>query len=222
MRLAPSMIVCCAALVACGGPTVPDRAGAGYIYLECTSVSGMVLNCRAPIHCGSYGCLPGTPTDVTAAAIWTSGDPSIAKVIGPGLLQSVHAGYTTVHASTPTYDVFPKPIGVFGDGPPLPVYEIDGSIYDGPVPASSYVNGAAVEVLNGFVAGRRAISGQSDSTAVPGFSPLNVGPGYYRIIGVPPGTFRIRVTKDGYAPQERDVTTAFVGGAVADFQLQRQ
>jgi hypothetical protein len=80
-----------------------------------------------------------------------------------------------------------------------------------------------LEVLSGAIAGRRAVSG-TVPTQLPGFfvGPAAPGPETYRILGVPPGVFRIRVSKNGYVPQEREVTAAGLGFTSASFQMQRQ
>jgi hypothetical protein len=67
-------------------------------------------------------------------------------------------------------------------------------------------------------AGRKAISGELPEP-VPGAVPLTA-PGMYRIDGVPSGTVTIRVTKEGYLDQEREVTG--VQFSNADFYLQRR
>jgi hypothetical protein len=55
---------------------------------------------------------------------------------------------------------------------------------------------------------------------LPGYLGPFGGPGYYRLIGVPPGTYRLRCTKDGYATQESEVTLTGAGSRVVYFQLQ--
>jgi hypothetical protein len=72
-------------------------------------------------------------------------------------------------------------------------------------------------VLNGVAAGRRALSGDPPMP-LPGVTPI-AAPARYQIDGVPSGTIRLRVTKQGYVDQEREVTGAQFTGA--DFYLQR-
>jgi hypothetical protein len=80
-----------------------------------------------------------------------------------------------------------------------------------------------VEVIEGLIAGRTATSG-APPTVVPGFlAPGPAAPGWFFINGMPPGTVRLRVKKDGFVPVERDVTFTFDGGpGTVNFQLQRQ
>jgi len=107
---------------------------------------------------------------------------------------------------------------VFPETPPLPTYSIDGYIYEGTPTAIVTLDGATVEVLNGVAAGRRALSGDPP-LPLPGASPI-AAPGLYQIHGVPNGTTRVRVTKEGYVDQEREVTGVQFSGA--HFYLERR
>ena len=81
------------------------------------------------------------------------------------------------------------------------------------------ISAAVVTILDGFVAGRTAITGVQP-TPRPGFIvQAAILPYYYRLLGIPPGGYTLRVTKDGYATQDQVVTVATDGGPVADFAL---
>lgn len=161
------------------------------------------------------------PREVTDIATWTADDPTVVRSVGAGRFEAVAPGDTVLHARW-DYNA-ERPVAVFPGTTPLLTSEILGSVYDGPVPSTSAIDGALLAVVSGAIAGRRAVSGTLPAK-LPGFSvgPATPAPGSYRILGVPPGVFRIRVSKDGYVPQERDVTAAGLGFTGANFQLQRQ
>jgi len=77
-------------------------------------------------------------------------------------------------------------------------------------------------VIEGRIAGRTATSGTRPDP-LPGFG---AGPpaaaGLFIIFGVPPGTHRIRVSKEGYVTVDRDVTFTSAGGVDLNVRLQRQ
>ena len=126
-----------------------------------------------------------------------------------------------VRAATPGVSGGFHPVAVFAGTPPLPVFGLQGTVREGAPPNDLKIDGATIEVLDGPIAGRTAHSG-APGDAIPGFPPISA-PGLYRINGMPPGTTRLRVTKEGYLPMERDVTFEFLGGpGTVDFQLQRQ
>jgi hypothetical protein len=118
------------------------------------------------------------------------------------------------------FDEAMRPVSVFANTPPLPTFEIAGSVYrSGMTPGAGAISGAVVTILDGLVAGRQATTGVAPSP-VPGFG--NGGtilPQYYRLIAIPPGVYRMRVAKEGYVSQERTVTVFDNGGPVADFAL---
>jgi hypothetical protein len=159
------------------------------------------------------------PREVTDIATWTSDDPAVVRAAGAGRFEAVAPGNTVVHARW-DYNA-ERTVAVFAGTIPLLTSEIVGTVYDGPVPSTSAIDGALLEVLSGAIAGRRAVSGTTPAL-LPGFFGGTAAPGSYRILGVPPGVFRIRVSKDGYVPQERDVTATMLGFTGASFQLQRQ
>jgi hypothetical protein len=208
----------------CGDtPTAPERYANPLIVVRCTTASASSLNCTAPVHCSQDPCRPGTPTDVTASATWTTDDPLVARLTGPGTLAAVGTGYTTVRAVTPGVSAGFAAVAVFAGTPPLPVFGLQGTIRQGTPPNDVKIDEATIEALDGLVAGRIAHSG-APPVDVPGFAfPGPSAPGLYIINGVPPGTTRLRVTKEGFLPVERDVTFTFLGGpGTVDFELQRQ
>jgi hypothetical protein len=158
--------------------------------------------------------------DVTALANWTVADPTIIRNNGAGLFTAVGTGDTFVLAGWQNLVSTMRPVSVFPNTPPLPTYEIDGSVWQsGSTPASSYINGAVIQILDGLVAGRTATSGVPPPLP-PGFlGPFNDGPGSYRILGVPPGTYHLQVTSSGYVSQQLTVTVTG-GEALANVQLQ--
>lgn len=158
--------------------------------------------------------------DVTQSADWLVADSSIVKKIGPGIFAAAGNGDTFVRATWQGQTSSMRPLTVFMGTAPLPTYEIFGSVWQaGQIPASSYIDGAVIEILNGLVGGRTTTSGVPPPLP-PGYLGPFGGRGYYRLLGVPPGTYRVRITKDGYAGQERDVTIVGPGSPVVDFQLQ--
>lgn len=93
-------------------------------------------------------------------------------------------------------------IGVFSGTAPLHTYEYEGTVWDGAAPPRTPLDGALVEILNGLPAGRTTVSG-----AMPDMYPgatLVRAPGHYAFFGIPSGTYRLRVSKPGYATQEVD------------------
>jgi hypothetical protein len=184
--------------------------------------AGAFTNCRATVGCSLYSCAPDIPEDVTTAAEWTSDAPEIMRIASPGRLEAVSPGDTVVRAKW-TYGAgatsYWRHVSVFPGTAPLPTYQIAGRIYDVSVSPRVPLDGVTIEILNGLVAGRRATSGSASPMSMPGFTPPpDTLPGSYYVPGVPSGTHRLRVSKDGYVSQERDVTS-FTG---VDFELARQ
>lgn len=217
------LLLSCALTARCGGaPTAPERYENPLILVTCGRGTAASLHCTALVPCASGSCRPGTPPDVTATATWTTDDPSVARVTGPGALVAVGPGYTTVRAAYAGISGGAHSLAVFAGTPPLPVFALQGSVREGTAPSDPKIDGATIEVLDGLIAGRTARSGMP-ADAVPGLSlPPISAPGLFRIEGVPPGTMRLRVTKDGYLPVERDVTFELLGGpATFDVLLHR-
>jgi hypothetical protein len=157
--------------------------------------------------------------DVTPSAVWTAADSSIVTSVGPGIFAAGGVGDTFVRATWQSLTSPMRPVSVFAGTGPLPTYEIYGSVWQaGQVPASSYIDGATIQILSGLVAGRSVTSGVPPPLPPGYLGPLG-GPGYYRLLGVPPGTYRVQIVKAGYVSQELDVTV--VGpGPLVNFQLQ--
>jgi len=212
--------------LACGSPTSPDTR-TGYIALRilCDESGAAPLRCLAETYCsGSYRCPDpqADGRDVTLAADWSSADGSIARLVSPGTFDAVGPGNTVIYASMSGVSVQAAQTVVVFDGTgPLPTNEIFGSVWEaGRTVATGAINGAVVEVLNGHVAGRTAISGVPPPL-LPGFFGPFGGPGYYRVLGVPPGTYTLRATAAGYVSQERTVAVPARGSPSADFQMAR-
>jgi hypothetical protein len=206
-------------LVACGGenPSAPTRYGPPILIVSCTAGTSPLL-CTARIECWGFPCAPEiTATDVTSQAVWESGDPSVARIIALGAVEAVGTGDTLVRAHWQHFDA-QRTVSVFPGTPPLPTHEIFGGVWEaGKTPATGAISGANIEVTSGLLAGRSVTSGVPPPL-LPGFFGPFGGPGYYRILGVPPGTYRLRVRREGYITQERDVTVSN-GSPLADFQL---
>jgi hypothetical protein len=207
------------------GPSCTDQYGRGSTSLSSLDIScstiGSNLQCQAVASNKNelYVYCP-MQQDVTQSADWMVGDSSIAKNVGPGLFVAAGIGDTFVSATWRGLASNMRALSVFADTAPLPTYEIFGSVWQaGQTPTSSYIDGAVIQILNGLVAGRTATTGVPPPLP-PGYLGPFGGKGYFRLLGVPPGTYRVRITKDGYASQERDVTVVGPGSPVVDFQLQ--
>lgn len=210
-----------ALLVACDAetPSGPTRYGVPLLAVSCSTAGVNPLLCANRISCGGpYPCAPEVPTtDLTGQAIWESGNPAVVRIIEPGVVGAVGVGDTLVRARWQHYDA-QRTVSVFAGTPPLPTNEIFGGVYEaGKTPATGAIVGATIEVIDGLLAGRSVTSGVPPPL-LPGFFGPFGGPGYYRILGVPAGTYRLRVSMAGYVTQERDVTVAD-GSPSAEFQM---
>ena len=156
---------------------------------------------------------------VTSAAVWTVGDPTVARVAAPGVLQAVGRGDTVVRASWQGIESEGRPVAVFPGTAPLPTNEIFGTVLQrGRTPADGAINGVVVEILDGLVAGRSTISGVPPPLLPGYFGPFG-GAGYYRLLGVPPGSFRVRFSKQGFTSQERVVAVPDRGSPSVNVSL---
>lgn len=208
-----------ALLVGCGAgnPTGPTRYGPPYVSVSCNAVGTSPLLCTAHVECSLYPCSPGTPSDVTHQAVWEAADPNIVRIAGPGAVEAVAPGDTVIRARW-EYVEGQHTVSVFAGLPPLPTHEIFGSVYEtGKTVAQAPIAGATVQVVVGLLTGRTATSGVPPPLPPGLFGPFG-GPAYYRILAVPPGTYQLRVTKDGFVPQERAVTVS-TGSPSANFEL---
>jgi hypothetical protein len=213
---------------ACSGPTAPknckDEYGRGETRLNLLTVScptvGSQLQCQAVASISGLYVYCPMQQDVTQAAGWTTGDSSIVRNVAPGVFEAVSPGDTVVNAAwqnLPSYNPG-LPVSVFPGTPPFRTYDIEGSVFlNGQIPLTA-INGASIQILNGLVAGRAEISGVTP-TPLPGYSSYSVSLGHFRFLGVPPGTYRLSVTKDGYRSQERDVTVSRGTPPIVKFEL---
>lgn len=205
-------------------PSCTDQLGRGQtafneVKVSCNPSSSN-LQCQAVADViGLYVYCP-MQQDVTASANWTIGDAAIIRNNGQGLFTAVGTGDTFVLAGWQNIVSAMRPVSVFPNMPPLPTYEISGGVWlAGSTPSSSYINGAVIQILDGLVAGRIATSGVPPPLP-PGYSGPFGGTGFYRLLGVPPGTYHVQVTMSGYASQESLVTVTGPGSPVVNFQLQ--
>ena len=220
-----TLVVSCGACTSSTAPSCTDQYGRGAttmnnLDISCSTI-GSSLQCNAVVSNKNnlYVYCP-MQQDVTPSANWVIADPTIVKMVTPGIFAATGIGDTFVRATWQRVESSMRPVSVFTGTAPLPTYEIFGSVWQaGQTPTSSYIDGAVIQVLNGLVTGRTATSGVPPPLP-PGYLGPFGGKGYYRVLGVPPGAYRVRVTKDGYASQERDVTVTGPGSPVADFPLQ--
>jgi hypothetical protein len=231
-RPARSVLVCAFALCfGCGGsPAAPchDQEGRGETALNrlkvsCAAAVGQ-LNCAAVADIGGLYVYCPMQQDVTQAADWVVADSAVVVAQAPGVFTAAAPGHTFVHAvwhGLDSTNFGQTPVAVFPGAPPMPTYEIFGSVWQaGRTLAEGAITGALVEVVDGLVAGKSATSGVSPML-LPGYLGSFGGAGYYRILGVPPGTYTVRISNAGYASQERTVTVSG-GSPLADFQLTPQ
>jgi hypothetical protein len=205
-------------------PSCTDQFGRGATQLNALDVSCSAgasdLQCEAVASIKDLYVYCPMQETVTQSAVWSVGDPNVVSVAAPGIFQAVGPGDTFVRATWQGLASVMRPVSVFAGAPPLPTQEIFGAVYrKGQTPAAGAVNGAVVEVLDGVAAGRSAISGVPPPL-LPGYLGPFGGPGYYRLLGIPPGTFRVRITRDGYASQERVVVVTDRGSPSASFELE--
>ena len=210
-----------------GSPASPctDQFGRGetalnQIQIACVPTATR-LQCTAVASIGGLYVYCPKQQDVTTAAEWAVADTTIARVVAPGLLDRIAPGHTTVRAVWQGIDseTFGRvPIAVFPDTGPLRTYEITGLVTEaGKTPANGGISGAVAEVLDGLIAGSTGTTGVPPPL-LPGYLGPFGGPNTFRILGVPPATYTVRVSKEGYIDQQRTVTV-LNGSPNLDVQL---
>jgi hypothetical protein len=206
-------------------PSCIDKYGRGTVGPTAVDIScrpiGPNLRCQA-VATNRYDMYVYCPMqqDVTQSADWMIADPGIVTSVEPGVFRAVGIGETFVRAKWTYFTSVMQPISAFTGTPPLPTSEIRGRVWQaGQTPATSYIDGAVIQILDGLVAGRMTMSG-TPPPLPPGYYSAAAEQGRYRLLGIPAGTYRLRITKDGYVSQEREVTVNPPGGPAADFQLQ--
>ena len=104
----------------------------------------------------TWGYLYSAVRNVTEEAVWSSGSPAVARVVGPGLLRAVAPGEAVVIVE---FEGFQHRVifRVLSDGPPWRVYQGEYHVQvrdaqDAPL------EGVTVDIIAGGNAGMRAVS----------------------------------------------------------------
>lgn len=142
---------------------------------------------------GTWGVLYTLSRDVSDDAVWTSSNPSVARVAAPGRIQSVGFGETTLTVTLSTLTVTQK-LQVFPGAPPTKILSAAvGKVRDSSVQSGENgLTGVMFEILTGYNAGRSAV------TVARGQFTFD-GPFYC-------GDSVIRLTKVGYREVVRTLT----------------
>ena len=223
LRIAAAILVVSGSACGTTAPSCTDQYGRGdtqlnFLTAQCRTI-GSQLQCQSVASINGLYVYCPMSRDVTLSTGWTVGDSGIVRLVASGVFEAAGIGNTFVRADWQKIESDMRPVSVFTSTPPLPTFEIFGSVYQaGKTVSTGAINGAVVQILDGLVAGRTSTSGVPPPL-LPGYLGPFGGPGYYRLLGVPPGTYRMRITKDGYASQERDVTVVELGSLGVDFQL---
>lgn len=208
-------------IAGCGSPMAPD-ARRGYVALRmtCDSSGARPLRCYATTYCtGLYSCPDPAAEgrDVTATTEWSVDDPSVGRVAAAGVFEAVGTGSTVIRAhfaGIQAGDTY-QPAAVIDGAALQPTWELYGAVYEaGKTVASGPIDGAHVEIVDGPFAGRSATTGVAPALP-PGYLGPFGGPGGYRILGLPAGTYTLAVSAAGYAEQRR-VVRILGGGSPFD------
>jgi hypothetical protein len=210
-----------------GNPDPLGRTGYIQINVDCDASGRSPLVCRATTACrGLYAFCPGfTPGDVTAAVEWFSDNPGVARVVERGTITAVAPGDTVIGVRSQTVAGqslvgADSTISVFSDFAIFPTRDISGSVFQaGMLPLQGAIRGAVVEMIDGRLVGRTATTG-SPATPPPGFFTFGcTSDAQYCFHAVPPGTYRLRASAQGYLVEEREVTVTSAGSRIVDFQM---
>ena len=185
-------------LAACSSPTGPSRGPSSMagvplsIYLRhwTTDTSTQTMFVES---WGIWGVTYTAERAVTDETLWTSSDPSVARVVAPGRIQAVAPGEVTL---TATLDRFIKTerLRVFpGDAPTRVRESATLTVRNSSVPCcQNFLTGVTFEILTGYNAGRAA-------TTDVGGKLTFAGPFYC-------GESMIRMSKAGYREVVRPLT----------------
>ena len=213
-------------LVACGSPTAPDtRVGFIGLRIVCDDSAVTALVCRAETYCaGLYRCpyCCGWRRFATVRATWSSGDPNIVRVTRPGVAEAVMPG-TLCSSPICQAPVAPRggPCRCFLEPRRCRPLKFSG-------PSGGGKNGRDGGTVRGDRARDERRRGgphrdrRRSSATAAGYSGPVGGAGYYRLLGIPPGTYELQVTASGHLSEQRAVTVTTLGSPIANFQLRPQ
>lgn len=206
-----------------GTPTRPDRGpyngrmGTMEVTVNCGETGRSPLVCRATGRCGGlYPYCPGFTSgdDVTTSVTWYSENENIAHLTDSGVFVAGSPGDTV--AGVRFKEAFT--VSVYDDGAIFRSLVISGSVFDAWPAQRPPITGALVEILDGRAAGRTALSGAPPRQLVssPGSCSGSGSPsGRYCLSAIPPGTYRLRASADGFVSQEQDVVLTSVNLSIA-------
>ena len=182
------------------------------------------LICVSQTYCaGLYRCPDpaGDKADVTGRSEWTVEHPHIVRQQSqPNWFVAESAGNTVVRVRDPVIrQEATVRLSVFPGTPPLQTSEVWGRVTE--AGTSTGISGAVLEITNGLVAGRTAVSGTAPAL-LPGYVFRLGGTNGFQFFGIPRGTYELTIRAAGYVPQTRTITVEPPGGPSASFELVRQ